>query len=680
MKTKTLIIAAICCICSFMASAGNPYLPLWEFIPDGEPYVFEDPDNPGQYRVYIYGSHDTEIRGYCGRDQVVWSASVDDLTEWRYDGVIFESRFDADGNYLNEDKRADVLFAPDVAEVVDKDGKKTYYLYPNTQAGGRNNMVAKSDRPDGPFKVCNWDPEDPRRTVGMFGFDPAAFVDDDGRAYGYWGYETSYATELDPVTMCTPKEGAPIIKDLISGKFQEGEFRFFEASSMRKVEDKYVLVYSRWTADGDFGLPETNYTLAYAYSDSPLGPFTYGGTIIDGRGRDTDQKGNTTVTATSDGNTHGSILKIKDQWYVFYHRQCGTDEYSRQAMVAPISVSVEGDKVVISEGEYTSEGFEINGMNPYERYSAGIACHYTGPRPATSKYPHKIFSGSYPAPHRINIDMSDAAAVRAAQDDITVNTNPVVNNTDGSVVGYKYFNFDGAKPAVLSVNLTPEGIEGVMDIYIDSPWESKGGRKIGSIRISEKLPAVKLDMEAILKDMSRYNGKHAVYFVFSSDVKDESICTLHDFVFEKPVAAEENNVIAGVETGTKKGRFQYGAAFRTGKASQVTTETAVVLSAGYRLKRDYFGINVGYGVGSTFYERDCGRTYGFDGIPVTLDYIHYCLLGKAKKHSIYVGAEYGCFHSSDTVEAQCSYEKIDMGSSILMVRQVLTSSSTSVSI
>ena len=51
---------------------GNPYLPLWEHIPDGEPYVFEDPDNPGKQRVYIYGSHDNLKTEYCGRDQVVW--------------------------------------------------------------------------------------------------------------------------------------------------------------------------------------------------------------------------------------------------------------------------------------------------------------------------------------------------------------------------------------------------------------------------------------------------------------------------------------------------------------------------------------------------------------------------------------------------------------------------------
>ena len=117
-------------------NAANPYLPLWEYIPDGEPYVFEDPDNPGKYRVYVYGSHDSEITQYCGREQVVWSASVDDLNNWRYDGIIFESKTDANGNLLNRDGRGDILYAPDVTFTTDENGKKTYYLYPNNQAGG----------------------------------------------------------------------------------------------------------------------------------------------------------------------------------------------------------------------------------------------------------------------------------------------------------------------------------------------------------------------------------------------------------------------------------------------------------------------------------------------------------------------------------------------------------------
>lgn len=45
--------------------AQNPYLPLWEHVPDGEPRVFEDPDNPGKYRAYIIGSHDTSFKSYC---------------------------------------------------------------------------------------------------------------------------------------------------------------------------------------------------------------------------------------------------------------------------------------------------------------------------------------------------------------------------------------------------------------------------------------------------------------------------------------------------------------------------------------------------------------------------------------------------------------------------------------
>lgn len=96
-------------------TATNPFLPLWEHIPDAEPYIFEDPDRPGEMRVYLYGSHDVLKTTYCGHELVVWSAPVNDLRRWRYDGVIFESKFDAHGNPLNEGGIGDILFAPDVA-------------------------------------------------------------------------------------------------------------------------------------------------------------------------------------------------------------------------------------------------------------------------------------------------------------------------------------------------------------------------------------------------------------------------------------------------------------------------------------------------------------------------------------------------------------------------------------
>ena len=512
-------------------TVGNPYLPLWEHIPDGEPYVFEDPDNPGQFRVYIYGSHDSMISGYCGRELVVWSADVNDLNHWRYDGEIFKVDKNANGEPLSRQGLADVLYAPDIALVKGADGSKTYYLYPNNQAGGRNGMVCKSSRPDGPFEVCNWSSRNPNVTEGVLAFDPAVFVDDDGRVYGYWGFEHSYGAELDPATMATVKPGTEIVENMVSGRYDDGIFSFFEASSIRKIKDKYVLIYSRFTKDGEFGLPVSNYTLAYAYSDNPLGPWTYGGTIIDARGREIDDQGNVIASATIDGNTHGSICQINGQWYVFYHRQTGTDEYARQAMVAPITVNVEegkGGKVEISEGEYNSQGFSIDGLDPLERHSAGIACWYTGPTPAIHEWPNNIFSGSYVA----SAYGTDSKFEKPY--DLENNTNPVVNNTDGSIVGYKYFNFDNAADHILTLhlNLIPEGVDGTISIWTDRPWKSQGGTFVGFIELKADMPQVPTKIVLEMPGISGTKGKHAIYFTFSSGTKEKSICTLLDFVFK----------------------------------------------------------------------------------------------------------------------------------------------------
>ena len=514
-----------------LTTVGNPYLPLWEHIPDGEPYVFEDPDQPGKLRVYIDGSHDSRITDYCGREQVVWSASVDSLNNWRYDGEILVVNKNAKGDILNEDSLADVLFAPDVTLVTDKNGKKTYYLYPNDQHGGRNGLVAKSDRPDGPFEVCNWSKENPNATDGVLQFDPGVFVDDDGKVYGYWGFGHSMAAELDPATMATVMPGTKVVDGMISGYKEPGKFRFFEASSIRKVKDKYVFIYSRFTEEGEFGLPTTNYTLAYAYSDKPLGPWTYGGTIIDGRAREKDEQGNVIASANVSGNTHGSICEINGQWYVFYHRQSGLNEFARQAMVAPITVKVEegpGGKVEISEGEYTSEGFALNGLDPFERHSAGICCWYTGPKVAIHEWPNNTFYGSYVAASYGTDDKFEKPY------DLRNNTNFVVNNTDGSIVGYKYFNFDavnGRKDVSLLLNLIPEGIDGKITIMADRPWVSQGGKELGTIELKADMPKNPTELKTNLPALAELTGKHAVFFIFSSDTKEKSLCTLQDFVF-----------------------------------------------------------------------------------------------------------------------------------------------------
>ena len=546
MKSKTFRMPFVMACCAILAlsctknvenvkseltTVGNPYLPLWEHIPDGEPYVFEDPDNPGKQRVYIYGSHDNIKTDYCGRDQVVWSAPVDNLSQWRYDGVILVVDKNAKGEPFDSAQTADVLFAPDVTMTTDSTGKKTYYLFPNDQTGGRNGLIAKSDRPNGPFEVCNWNADDPNKVDGIYGFDPAVFVDDDGRVYGYWGFEHSYAAEIDPATMCTVKPGTKIVDGMVSGRNEPGKFRFFEASSIRKIKDKYVFIYSRWTEPGEFGLPDTNYTLAYAYSDQPLGPWTYGGTIIDGRGREVNEQGDTIASGVVSGNTHGSICEVNGQWYVFYHRQAGLDEYARQAMVAPIEVKVEegvGGKVEISEGEYNSEGFALNGLDPFERHSAGIACWITGPKVAVHDWPKNTYYGSY-------VETSYGTETNFDEPyDLKNNTNRVVNNTDGSIVGYKYFDFtksyDGDYLQLL-LRLIPEGLDGTINIMIDRPWESQGGKLLGTITLKADMPKESTEMAIELPALADYTGKHALFFVFASDTKEKSICILEDFAF-----------------------------------------------------------------------------------------------------------------------------------------------------
>lgn len=508
---------------------GNPYLPLWEYIPDAEPYVFEDPDNPGKYRLYVYGSHDTLKTAYCGTDLVVWSAPVEDLSDWRCDGVIFESVVNG---------TADVLYAPDVA-LVEENGKKTYYLYPNNQSWGRTTMVCKSDRPDGPFEVVNWKEGSTTETEGVLGFDPAVFVDDDGSVYGYWGFVESWWGKLDEDNMSSLKEGETSKRNIpsydqmtafdydptqfnIVQDENVGKWGFFEASSIRKVGNKYVFIYSR------NGLQEEptgkNYSqLAYGYSDSPEGPWKWGGIIVDAMGEIIPNENGGYDRTFAGGNTHGSICEINGQWYVFYHRNLHT--YARQAMVEPITVEwdeesvADGGEVRISMAEVTSNGFFIEGLNPYVKHSAGIVSYLTGGASITPAY---------------------------SEDTTTL---PVVNIRNGVIAGIKYFNFDLDAPTdgskSLEVELKPLGIDAQIDVYlrpasaVNTPVEYKdskvvsvgeGSKKLGTIELSADMPMESTTFSISAKEIDKLDGQWGLFFVFSSD-SGLNICELYNVQF-----------------------------------------------------------------------------------------------------------------------------------------------------
>ena len=112
---------------------------------------------------------------------------------------------------------------------------------------------------------------------------------------------------------------------------------------------------------------------------------------------------------------------------------------------------------------------------------------------------------------------------------------PVVNNTNGSTVGYKYFNFDvlgKADAATLSVRLKPLGTEGRMEVLVGSPYKQKGGRVVATYNLTTGMPQQMTELTARLSGVKGLKGKQPVFFVFSSPEDGKSLCDVYDFIFK----------------------------------------------------------------------------------------------------------------------------------------------------
>lgn len=287
----------------------EPNKPLVTHIYTADPsaHVFEG-------KIYIYPSHDLEHDGpdndngdqYQMEDYHV--LSLDDLNSPAVDhGQVLHVK---DVPWASEQ-----MWAPDAAY---KNGKYYFYFPARDKEGIFRIGVATSDKPYGPFK-----PE-PDYIPGSFSIDPAVFVDDDGKAYmyfgGLWGgqlekWQTGefnpdaegpaphepalgpYVAEMsdDMLTFKEkPQQISIVDEDGNPLKAGDNERRFFEAAWMHKRDGWYYFSYST----GD-----THY-LCYAMSRDPKGPFTYKGKIL---------------TPVIGWTTHHSIVEFQGKWYLFYH-------------------------------------------------------------------------------------------------------------------------------------------------------------------------------------------------------------------------------------------------------------------------------------------------------------------------------------------------------------------------
>ncbi|MFT4203604.1 MAG: family 43 glycosylhydrolase [Chitinophagaceae bacterium] len=242
--------------------AQNP-IPFSMYTADPSAHVFND-------TLYLYPSHDGDTATWF--NMVDWHVfSTTDMKHWKDNGVAFS---------LKDTKWAKrYAWAPDCAY---KNGKY-YFYYPTDQ---EYIGVAVGDKPVGPFSDPLGKPLITRQTPGVVAnrdlIDPCIFMDDDGTQYLLFGQNSVNIVKLnDGMVSCSDT-----VRQLL------GTDHFFEAVWMHKYKGKYYLSYSG------------NGQILYGIGDSPYGPFTYKGVILDSMNSVTN---------------HHSIVEYKGQWYLFYH-------------------------------------------------------------------------------------------------------------------------------------------------------------------------------------------------------------------------------------------------------------------------------------------------------------------------------------------------------------------------
>jgi hypothetical protein len=418
--------------------AFNPYLPSWEYIPDGEPYVFDG-------RVYIYGSHD-KFNGYvfCLGDYVCWSAPENDLSDWRYEGVIYKKTDDP----LNPHGEM-CLYAPDVTR--GPDGK--YYLYYVLDKVSVVS-VAVCDTPAGKYEFYGYVHYKDGTRLGerlrcgaRMGdepqFDPGVLTEGE-KTYLYTGFcghgdksrSGAWGMALGADMLTIVEEPVLVVPGNCYGKgtsFEDHEY--FEAASIRKIGGTYYFIYSATPM----------HELCYATSTHPLKNFTYGGVIVSNCDLGISSYKPADKRVYPYGNNHGSVLQIENDFYIFYHRMTNDTWFSRQACIEKIFL--ENGK--FAQVEMTSQGARGTPFNARGKFPAYIACNLFNDNESNAT---------------VAIGASGSSVLRAKPAKITqegftetADACYIADITDGTTIAFKYFACDNIKKITLTTRAYGRG-------------------------------------------------------------------------------------------------------------------------------------------------------------------------------------------------------------------------------
>ncbi len=318
MKRNNFILVLVWLCGSLTSSAqqrsGNPIVNGW--YADPEAVVFD-------HRCWIFPTYSAAYD-----KQLFFDAfSSRDLVKWKKHPRVLTSES------ISWAKRA--MWAP---AIVKKD--KKYYLFFSAndvhegEVGGIG--VAVSSKPQGPYKDALGKPLISSIINGAQPIDQYVFRDDDGQYYMYyggWGH-CNVVRLSDDLLSLVPFADGEMTKEVTPDQYVEGPF-------MLKYRGKYYFMWS----EGGWGLP--NYSVSYAISDSPLGPFHRIGKIM--------QQDPSIAT----GAGHHSVIKGKgdNEWYIVYHRRPLTETAANSRQVC-IDRLYFDDNGYIQPVKMTFEGVE----------------------------------------------------------------------------------------------------------------------------------------------------------------------------------------------------------------------------------------------------------------------------------------------------------------------------------
>jgi len=285
--------------CCLAANAAEPIAD--RFIADPSPHVFGD-------TVYLYATDDESNSGTYW-DSTSWRAySSRDLKHWQDEGSFLSVDVFA---WAQKDAKA---WAPEMAE---RDGH--YYFY--APVGGDKIGVAVADNPLGPFKDAIGAPLIDRakdKNAGDEPIDPAVYLDNQGQAWLYFGTRVPKVVKLSPDMTSL---AGPILDVKISGfPKDDPDKKYGEAPYLHHKNGLYYFTFST-------GWPGQ---IVYATGESPFGPFTYRGVILDYLNISTN---------------HQAIIDIMDKTWFFYHDNLlpGGGSHKRSITLAPLEYKQNGE-------------------------------------------------------------------------------------------------------------------------------------------------------------------------------------------------------------------------------------------------------------------------------------------------------------------------------------------------